>query len=66
MNKEIITFENIEIGRRNFHYSKYPINISDVDITEIVTANKVSFCKKCFKYFIGYKVDQKVKCFCCV
>ena len=32
MNKEIITFGNIEIEKRKFHYFKYPININNVDI----------------------------------
>ena len=31
------------------------------DINEIVVSNKVSFGKKCFKYFVGYKDGKKVR-----
>ena len=32
MNKEILSFGNIEIKKRKFHYSKCPIDIKIVDI----------------------------------
>ena len=31
-----------------------------MDINKIVVSNKVSFCKKGFKYFIGYKDAKKL------
>ena len=31
MNKNVITFGGTEIEKQKFHYSKYPINISNVD-----------------------------------
>ena len=35
--------------------TKSPISIDNIDFKEIVVSNTVSFSKKDFKYFIGYK-----------
>ena len=45
-----------EIEKHKSHYHKNPVLI-DVDINEIIILNKISFGKKSFKYFIGYKYD---------
>ena len=37
-----------------------PISIDYIDINKIVVSNKVSFGKKDFKYFIGYKYAKKL------
>ena len=38
--------------------------INDIDINEIVVSNKLSFNKKDFKYFIGYKDDKAIGPLC--
>ena len=48
MNTENITFENIETEKYKLHYSKYPININNVDADKTIVAKKVSFGKKGF------------------
>ena len=35
-----------------------------MDINKIVVSNKVSFCKKDFKNFIGYKDDKNIRPLC--
>ena len=40
MNKEIVTFGDIKIDKRNFGYSKYPTNINHVIIGKMTIANK--------------------------
>ena len=40
---------------KNFTKHKRPISKKYIDINEKVVSNKVSFGKKGFKYFIGYK-----------
>ena len=50
-------FADIEIGKQKFH--KKPISIKNIDIKKIVVSNKVSFSKKGFKCFIGYKDAKK-------
>ena len=54
----IIRFDDIKIPKQQFRQHKRPISIKNVGIGKIVVSNKVPFCKKRFKYFIGYK-DSK-------
>ena len=32
MNKEVIAFSKLEVKKRKFYYSKYPISIRNVDV----------------------------------
>ena len=57
---KIIIFGDIEIQKQKFHELKRPISIKNIDINKIVVSNKVSFSKKGFKYFIGYKDAKKL------
>ena len=52
--EKVIKFGDIELYKQRFHQHKEPISI------EIVVSNKVSFGKKEFKYFIGYKNVKKL------
>ena len=61
--KIIIKFGDIEIEKQKFYQQKRPISIKNLDINEIVVSNKVSFGKKGFKYFIGYK-GAKIRSLC--
>ena len=61
--KEVIVFGNNEIETHKFHYLKNSISIGDVDVKKIyspVVSSKVSFDIKGFKYFIGYKDNEKI------
>ena len=53
-------FGDIKIQNQKFHLHKEPISIKNTDINKIVVSNKVSFGKKAFKYFIGYKDAKKI------
>ena len=44
-----------------FHQHKNPISIYDEDINKILVSSKVSFGKKGFKHFTGYKNGKKVR-----
>ena len=55
MKKTIIKFDDIETQKENFQQYKGPISIKEINIKKIVVSDKVSFGKKRFKYFIGYK-----------
>ena len=50
-----IKFGDIEIKNQKFPQHKESISIKNIDINKIVRSNKVSFGKKGFKTFIGYK-----------
>ena len=55
MEKTIIKFDDNEMKKQKFHQHKRPVPINIIDINKIVVSNMVSFWKKGFKYFIGYK-----------
>ena len=56
--KKIIKYGDIEIKKKG------PISIRNIDINKIVISNKVSFCKKRFKFFISYRDAKKIKPLC--
>ena len=61
MDKEILTFANIEIEKKIYR-NKTPIFLKDVDIEKVLLPSKISFGEKTYKYFIGYFYnDHKVK-----
>ena len=62
--KTIIKLGDIEIQKQKFNQNKGAISIKNVDIDKIVVSNKVSFDKKGFKYFIGYKNAKKIRLLC--
>lgn len=59
-----MTIRKIEIEKSEFHYSKYPISINNIENNKTKIYKKVSFSKECFKYFICIKDDEKVMLFC--
>ena len=59
-----INFVDIETKKQKFHHHKEPISIKNLDINKITVSNKISFGKKGFKYFIGYKDAKKIRPLC--
>ena len=64
MDEKIITFVN-EIEKFRYPHQKILILMDDVDIGKVILSNKVS-CKKCYKYFVGYKDDENVNPQCII
>ena len=64
MEKTIIKVDDNETQKHKFYPHKRPISIKNIDINKIVVSNKVSFGKKGFKYFIGYKDAKKIRPLC--
>ena len=58
MDTNTIKFGDTEIEKYKFHQHNSPLSIVSVDICKIVVPNKVSFGKKDFKYFIGFKYSK--------
>ena len=58
MNKEIIMFDDDEIEKCKFHYSKYPINISNGDIDKNVL--KYSFGKNVLNTLLDTRLVKKL------
>ena len=70
VDKKIIKFDDTKIGKSNFHQYKSSNLINNIDkivneiVNKIVVSNKISFGKKDFKYFIGYKDANKIRPLC--
>ena len=58
----IIKFGDTEIEKFKFQYKK-PISIRNINMYKIVS-NKISFRKRGFKYFIGFKDAEKIRPLC--
>ena len=58
--EKIIQFGDIEIKKQKFHQHKAPNSIKNIDINKIVVSKNVSFGKKAFRYFTGYKNGKKL------
>ena len=58
--EKVIKFGNIEFQKLKFHQHEEPISIKNIDINRKVISSKVSFVKKGFKCFIGYKDAKKL------
>ena len=65
MEKIIIKIGDIEIEKQKSIPNIKPASIKKIDINKIVASNKVSFGKKEFKYFTGYKDAKKLDLYVC-
>ena len=63
MEKAIIKIGDNEIEKHKFSQNRKSVSVKNIDVDKIVS-NKVSFGKKGFKYFIGYKDANKIRPFC--
>ena len=54
------------VKKKKIHKSKQPINLSLVNVDQIVVSDKFKHRDGCFKYFITYKEDEIVKPLCII
>ena len=59
ISEKTIKFDNVRVYKKEFHKSKQPINLLNID--QIVVSDKFKHNDDGFKYFIGYKEDEIVK-----
>ena len=64
MNKDVLKSGDTDFDKHTSYYSKYPLDITNVDFDKKMISNKVSFGKTGFKYFFGYKHFANVKSLC--
>ena len=57
--KNLQRFGHIEIEKGNFYYSKYPINIDNLDVDKVISY-KFYFDKKGFLYLLVTKMLKKL------
>ena len=65
MERAMIKIGDIDIKKQKLHQRKRPVSKKKkIDIQKVIIGNNVSFCKKGFKYFIGYKDAKKIRPLC--
>ena len=66
MSGETLKFDNVRINKKEFHKSKQSINLSLVNVDQIVVSDKFKHSDDSFKYFVSYKEDEIVKPLCII
>ena len=61
MSEKILKCNNIRLNKKEFHKSKQPIDLTSVNVDQIVISDKFSHSDNGFKYFIGYQESEIVK-----
>ena len=64
MSERTLKFDDIRVNKKEFHKSKQPIDLVNVD--QIVVSEKFKYSDDAFKYFIGYKESEIVKPLCII
>ena len=50
----------LKLKKQKFHRHEEPISVKNIDIYKTTVSNKVSFGKKGFEYFVGFKDAKKL------
>ena len=58
MSEKTLDFDNIRLNKKEFYKSKQPIELTSVNIDQIVASDKFKHCDDGFKYFVGYKEGE--------
>ena len=61
MSEKTLKFNNIRLNKKEVHKSKQPIDLTSVNVDQIVISDKFSHSDNGFKYFIGYQEGEIVK-----
>ena len=65
MSEKTLKLNNIILNKKSFHKSKEPIDLSSVDLDQIIVSDKFTYNNESFKYFIGYQ-DGIVRPLCII
>ena len=66
MSEKTLKFDNIRLNKKEFHKSKQPINLSLVNVDQLVVSDKFKHSDDGFTDFIGYKEGEIVKLLCII
>ena len=66
MSEKTLKFDNVMVNKKEFSKSKQPIDLSLVNVDQIVVFDKFNHSDDGFKYFIGYKEGEIVKLLCII
>ena len=66
MSETILKFDNIILNKKKFPRSKEPIDLSSVDLDQIVVSHKFKHNDEGFNYFFGYLKSKIVRPLCII
>ena len=66
MSEKTLKFDNIRVNKKDFHKSKWPIDLKSVNVDQTEISDKFKFSDEAFKYFVGYQKDEIVKPLCII
>ena len=66
MSANTLKFNNIKADKKEFHKSKQAIDLSWVNVDQIVVSDRFKRSDEGFKYFIGYQEGETVKPLCII
>ena len=66
MSEKTLKFDSIRVSKKEFHYSKEPVNLGLVNVDQIAVCDKFKHSDDGFKYFIGCKEDETVEPLCVI
>ena len=61
MSGETLKFDNVRVNKKEFHKSKQSIDLSLINVDQIVVSEKIMHSDDGFKYFLGCKEGEIVK-----
>ena len=66
ISENTLKFNNIKVNKKEFHKSKQAIDLSSVNVDQIVVSDRFKRSDEGFKYFIGYQEGETVKPLCII
>ena len=66
MSEKTLKFDNSEVNKKEFHFSKQGITLNLVNVNQILISDKFKHNGRSFKYFIGYKDDNIIRPLCII
>ena len=64
--KKTLKFNNIRVNKKQFYWSKQPIDLMLVNVDQVVVSDKFKHSDEGCKYFIGYQEGEIVKPLCII
>ena len=64
--KKTLKFNNIRVNKKQFYWSKQPIDLMLVNVDQVVVSDKFKHSDEGFKYFIAYQGGEIVKLLCII
>ena len=66
MSEKTLKLNNIKLNKKDFHKSKESIDLSSLNVDQIVVSAKFNHYNESFEHFMGYQKGEIVKPLCII